>query len=223
MDVILPYVAWITLLAYLMDFALARLSRRGPSPGPMSRSGADERASRSATSGSSMATRSCSSGSISTSPTGAFLSVVGPSGAGKSTFLRLILGQERPTRGAILHRRRAAARRAGPRPRRRLPALFGVPASDRARQCAARLRVRAEPVSLPPDRRRAARGDRGERQPDRGGRARRRIATNIRAPSPAACSSASPSPRRSRASRRCCCSTSRSARSIPARARRCTR
>jgi NitT/TauT family transport system ATP-binding protein len=33
---------------------------------------------------------------------GTFLSVVGPSGAGKSTFLRLILGQERPTRGAIL-------------------------------------------------------------------------------------------------------------------------
>ena len=33
---------------------------------------------------------------------GAFLSVVGPSGAGKSTFLRLILGQERPTRGTIL-------------------------------------------------------------------------------------------------------------------------
>jgi len=33
---------------------------------------------------------------------GAFVSVVGPSGAGKSTFLRLILGQERPTRGTIL-------------------------------------------------------------------------------------------------------------------------
>ena len=28
MDVILPYVAWITLLAYLMDFALSLLSRR---------------------------------------------------------------------------------------------------------------------------------------------------------------------------------------------------
>ena len=27
MDVILPYVAWITLIAYLMDFALARLAR----------------------------------------------------------------------------------------------------------------------------------------------------------------------------------------------------
>jgi NitT/TauT family transport system ATP-binding protein len=33
---------------------------------------------------------------------GTFLSVVGPSGAGKSTFLRLILGQEGPSRGAIL-------------------------------------------------------------------------------------------------------------------------
>jgi NitT/TauT family transport system ATP-binding protein len=33
---------------------------------------------------------------------GAFISVVGPSGAGKSTFLRLVLGQEQPTRGTIL-------------------------------------------------------------------------------------------------------------------------
>ena len=30
---------------------------------------------------------------------GTFLSIVGPSGAGKSTFLRLILGQERPSLG----------------------------------------------------------------------------------------------------------------------------
>jgi len=33
---------------------------------------------------------------------GSFVSVVGPSGAGKSTFLRLVLGQEGPTRGQIL-------------------------------------------------------------------------------------------------------------------------
>jgi NitT/TauT family transport system ATP-binding protein len=33
---------------------------------------------------------------------GSFVSVVGPSGAGKSTFLRLILGQEAPTRGLIV-------------------------------------------------------------------------------------------------------------------------
>ena len=32
---------------------------------------------------------------------GAFVSVVGPSGAGKSTFLRLVLGQEGPSRGSI--------------------------------------------------------------------------------------------------------------------------
>ncbi len=31
-----------------------------------------------------------------------FVSVVGPSGSGKSTFLRLILGQEAPTRGQVL-------------------------------------------------------------------------------------------------------------------------
>lgn len=31
-----------------------------------------------------------------------FVSIVGPSGAGKSSFLRLILGQEAPTRGTIL-------------------------------------------------------------------------------------------------------------------------
>ncbi|MDP9811199.1 NitT/TauT family transport system ATP-binding protein [Rhizobium tibeticum] len=32
----------------------------------------------------------------------AFVALVGPSGCGKTTFLRMLLGQERPTRGAIL-------------------------------------------------------------------------------------------------------------------------
>ncbi len=68
MDVILPYVAWITLLAYLMDFAALAPLAAPPSPGRMSRSGADERALASATSGSSTATRSCSNASTSTSP-----------------------------------------------------------------------------------------------------------------------------------------------------------
>ncbi|WP_028081575.1 ABC transporter ATP-binding protein [Solimonas soli] len=33
---------------------------------------------------------------------GDFVAIVGPSGCGKTTFLRLLLGQERPTRGALL-------------------------------------------------------------------------------------------------------------------------
>ncbi|SEQ53456.1 NitT/TauT family transport system ATP-binding protein [Solimonas aquatica] len=33
---------------------------------------------------------------------GAFVSIVGPSGCGKTTFLKLLLGQERPTRGELL-------------------------------------------------------------------------------------------------------------------------
>ena len=35
-------------------------------------------------------------------PAGQFVAIVGASGCGKSTFLRLILSQERPTRGSIL-------------------------------------------------------------------------------------------------------------------------
>ncbi|HEY0833371.1 MAG TPA: ABC transporter ATP-binding protein [Azospirillum sp.] len=34
-------------------------------------------------------------------PSGEFCALVGPSGCGKTTFLRLLLGEERPTRGAI--------------------------------------------------------------------------------------------------------------------------
>jgi NitT/TauT family transport system ATP-binding protein len=33
---------------------------------------------------------------------GAFVALVGPSGCGKTTFLRMLLGEERPTRGSIL-------------------------------------------------------------------------------------------------------------------------
>jgi NitT/TauT family transport system ATP-binding protein len=33
---------------------------------------------------------------------GSFVSIIGPSGAGKSSFLRVVLGQEAPTRGTIL-------------------------------------------------------------------------------------------------------------------------
>jgi NitT/TauT family transport system ATP-binding protein len=43
-----------------------------------------------------------------------FVSIVGPSGAGKSTFLRLLLGQEAPTRGKILLDGKPLAAECGP-------------------------------------------------------------------------------------------------------------
>ena len=77
----------------------------------------------------------------------AFVALVGPSGCGKSTFLRMLLGEEQPTQGHDPARRRAAARRTGSGPRRRLPALFGLPASDGARQCPARQGIDSIPLS----------------------------------------------------------------------------
>ena len=77
----------------------------------------------------------------------------------------LLLGAGAPTPGTILLDGKPLAARAGPRSRRGVPALFGVSASDRARQCAARQGVRrprasgrgcsARPAARP-SRRRAA-------------------------------------------------------------------
>ena len=97
MDVILPYVAWITLLAFVMDRLLDLASRRlfpwaasrmsavvvksvWKAFGDAQRAGAD--LARWSTSGS-------------------FVTMVGASGCGKTTFLRMLLGVETPTRGSI--------------------------------------------------------------------------------------------------------------------------
>ncbi|MGO7515600.1 ATP-binding cassette domain-containing protein, partial [Rhizobium ruizarguesonis] len=44
----------------------------------------------------------------------AFVALVGPSGCCKSTFLRMLLGQERPTRGTILLYGKALPQEPGP-------------------------------------------------------------------------------------------------------------
>ena len=70
----------------------------------------------------------------------AFVALVGPSGCGKTTFLRMLLGQERPTRGTILLDGQPMPHGTGTGPRRRLSALLRVSASDRARQRPSRTR-----------------------------------------------------------------------------------
>ena len=98
MDVILTYVAWITVLAFLIDWGLARLSRWALSVGGgagMSfvevRDIFQSYGGRPILEARSRWTRRRGNSSPS----------VGASGCGKSTFLRLLLDQERPTRGGI--------------------------------------------------------------------------------------------------------------------------
>jgi NitT/TauT family transport system ATP-binding protein len=57
---------------------------------------------------------------------GEFVSIVGASGCGKSTFLRLLLDQERPTRGQITVDGAPLKGEPGPLAGHRVPALFGV-------------------------------------------------------------------------------------------------
>lgn len=94
-DVILTYVAWITLLAVLTDLALRALSRRlYPWAGRMSfvsvRNLFHGYAGRPVLERVNLAVEE-----------GEFVPIVGASGCGKSTFLRLLLAEERPVQGEI--------------------------------------------------------------------------------------------------------------------------
>ena len=96
MDVILPYVAWITLLAFVTDLLLPGC-RGGPSPGPRPREpGAGPALWK------SYGDRSILERINLDVASGSFVTLVGASGCGKSTFLRILLGQERASRGTIL-------------------------------------------------------------------------------------------------------------------------
>ena len=139
---------------------------------------------------------------------GEFFTMLGPSGSGKTTTLRLIarLRAARRRHGsssAASDVSRAAAVRA--RRQHRLPGLRALPAHDRARE--RRVRPAGEEGVGPSGAARQA----DEALDD--GAARRATATASRRSSRAASASASRSRARSSTARRCCCSTSRSARS----------
>ena len=130
MDVILPYVAWITLLAFLMDRLLALASR---APVPLGRTPHEPRSVVNGVWKSLRRRAACSSGST--------LDVAERQlrHHGRRQRLRQ---DHLPAHAAGRRGRRraagsrvdgaAACARARPRPRHRLPALFGVPAPDRA-------------------------------------------------------------------------------------------
>ena len=137
---------------------------------------------------------------------GSFFSLLGPSGCGKSTTLRMTSGFEHPDRGASAHRRRGHGRRAAlsPADQHGVPALGAVSAHDGGRERRVRPRGRAAA---------AARDPRAGRPGAGAGRARRVRAAQAEPVVRRADAARRPGARAGEAARRCCCSTSRSARS----------
>ena len=99
MDVILPYVVWITLLAWLMDWGaqaphppcLPLVSKERPHELHHRQNVWQQYGDQVVLEGLNLNVNE-----------GEFCTLVGASGCGKSTFLRLLLGQERASRGEIL-------------------------------------------------------------------------------------------------------------------------
>ena len=144
--------------------------------------------------------------STSTSGRGEFVSLIGPSGCGKSTLLRIV---GRPRRAHSGHgggqRQAGAPGPARPRLRDGVPGARAVRLAHR-RGATSGCPSRSWAYEPPGARARVARDARAGRA---GGLSRATTRTSSRA----ACSSGSPSPARSRSSRRCCSWTSRSVRS----------
>jgi ATPase subunit of ABC transporter with duplicated ATPase domains len=153
----------------------------------------------------------------STSDSGELLALLGPSGSGKTTLLRIIAGLERPTPAHLLFGGEDASSPACSE--RNVGFVFQHYALFRHMTVFDNVAfgLRVQPRAHTPDEAqiRAARRNCSIWCSSIGSK------TATRASFPAASASASRWPARSRSSRACCCSTSRSARSTPRCARNC--
>ena len=137
---------------------------------------------------------------------GEFFTLLGPSGCGKTTTLRMIAGFERPSEGEIRIEGEDVARL--PPHKRPTNTVFQSYALFPHLSVEANVAFGLKRKKVAKERdRRAGRGRAGA------GRARRRGEAPARRSSPAACSSGSRWRGRWSTCPRCCCSTSRSARS----------
>ena len=146
---------------------------------------------------------------------GSIHALIGPNGAGKTTCFNMLTKFIRPSAGTIVykgqrHHGDAAGRRGAARPRAVLPDLGGLSASDgarkRARRAAAPARRQFRFLALEE---RAEQPQRPGARAARRRRPRRTSRTTSPARSPMAASARWKSPRPSRSSPKCCCSTSR--------------
>ena len=128
MDTIIPYVLWVALLLFLVDFAMNKLNHKlhpwfqeDLMPGAaiqIEKVHVDYLAG-------GHATRPVLNGISLQIESGEFVAIVGETGCGKSTLLRLILGEEKPTRWPRAGKR-LRAESAGPDLRLRTAEIFVV-------------------------------------------------------------------------------------------------
>ncbi len=109
MDTIIPYVLWVALLLFLVDFGMNKLNRQAASLVSGGVDNGHRHSDRECLGGvcrAAQASRCVLNGVSLDIESGEFVSIVGETGCGKSTLLRLILGEEKPTRGRVSGERR---------------------------------------------------------------------------------------------------------------------
>ena len=220
MDVILPYVVWITLLAVAVGLAAATPAGTAPSPGP-SRSADGDGFGPQRLEGVSASQVVLENLRLEVADH-EFVTIVGASGCGKTTFLKMLLGIEQPTRGEILIDGEPIRPEPGPDRGIVFQRYSLFPHLTAIGNLRARPRAAALAAAGPAVRRAPARGAAEGRGDARGGRPRHGARPLSRAAVGRHAAAAGDRAGGDLPNRRSCCSTSRSARSIRASPATCT-